>query len=169
MCAIVGFDYNNKVGVDDIPTIIKRLSINENLDTGDKNSKSMLTNIAFKNIDLLLKNGITTCINDSIMFKTDFDCVKWMYLLFDHDHYSPIPDIKQFLCGRDFCNNCKTSFIHLTSYKNHEAKCTISASLHHLASHKNVYNTYIVSDRTQFLRKKEEEGQKLLNSVYLVG
>jgi hypothetical protein len=37
MCSIVGFDYNNKVAFDDIPTIIKRLSISEDLNTEDKN------------------------------------------------------------------------------------------------------------------------------------
>ena len=111
MCALVGFDYNTKVAFDDIPTIIKRLSINENLDTEDK--KYILTNIAVLNIDLLPKNGITTGINDSIMFKDDFDCIN--YLLFDNEHYSPITDIKSFLCVRVFCNHCKTSFTHLTN------------------------------------------------------
>ena len=116
MCNIVGFDYSNKVACDDISTILKRLGISENDNTGYKILQYILTNIAVLNIDLLPKNGITTCINDSIMFKTDFDCINWMYLLFDNDHYSPITDIKS-LGARGFCNNCKTSFTHLTSYK----------------------------------------------------
>jgi len=159
MCSIVGFDYNNKVAFDDIPTIIKRLSISENVNTEDENVQYMLTNVAVLNIDLLPKNGITTCINESIMFKTEFDSINWMYLLFDNDHYSPITDIKAFLGVRAFCNNCKTAFNHLHSYKKHEAKCTISAPFNPLASHRNDCNTDIVSDRTQFLRQKKKKNK----------
>ena len=113
MCDIVGFDYNNKVSFDDIPTIIKRLSICKTSCNGLENIEFILTNIAILNIDLLPKNGITTCINDSIMYKTDFDSINWMYLLYDNDHYSPITDIKKFLNVRAFCHHCKTSFNHL--------------------------------------------------------
>ena len=97
ICSIVGFGYNNKVAVDDIPTIIKRLSISEHVNTEDESVQYMLTNVAVLNIDLLPKNCITTCINESIMFKTEFDSLNWMYLLFDNDHYSPITDIEAFL------------------------------------------------------------------------
>ena len=53
------------------------LSINQSHDTEDENVKYMLTNRAVLNIGLLHKNGITTCINDSVMFKTDFDFATW--------------------------------------------------------------------------------------------
>ena len=33
MCSSVGFDYNNKVAVDAIPNLIKRLSIREHVNT----------------------------------------------------------------------------------------------------------------------------------------
>jgi hypothetical protein len=71
MCAFVGFDCKKKVACDYIPTRIKRLSINENesLDIEVKNVKYTLTNIAVINIDLLPKNGINTCSNDSITLK----------------------------------------------------------------------------------------------------
>ena len=75
MCDVVGFDYNSKVAFDDVPTIIKSLSISENTNTEDETVQYMLTNIAVLNIDLLPKTGITTCSNDSIMFKTDLDCI----------------------------------------------------------------------------------------------
>jgi len=115
------------------------MSINESLGTEDKNVKYILTNIA-----VLPKNGITTCINDSIMFKTDFECVNWMYLLFDNDHFNPITDIKAVLGVRASCNSCKTSFTHLTSHKKHETKCTVSTPLHHPTSHdKNTILLYI--------------------------
>ena len=55
MCDIVGFDYNNKVSVDDIPTIIKRLSISKTSCNGLENIEFILTNIAILNIDLLPK------------------------------------------------------------------------------------------------------------------
>ena len=101
-------------------------------------------------------NGITTCINDSIMYKTDFDSINWMYLLYDNDHYSPITDIKKFLNVRAFCHHCKTSFNHLDTYKKHEAKCSASSPLqHHLTTNKNDFNTDIISDRTQYLRPKK--------------
>ena len=125
--------------------------------------KTTMLNVYVLNIDLFLKNGITTCINYSIMFKTDFDCVNWMYLLFDNDYYSPITDIKSFLGARAFCNSCKTSCTHSSSYKKHETTCLVSAPLHHLASHKHDYSHDIISDRIQFLRRRKKEGQELLN------
>lgn len=85
--------------------------MSEHGNTEDASVQYRSTNVAAFNSDLLPNDGITTRINANMMFKTEFDSINWLYLLFDSDHDSPITDIKALLGVIAFCNHCNTSFL----------------------------------------------------------
>ena len=111
LCESCGYDYSNKVDIEDLPDIINKVC---------QASQKPSFNIAVLDIEHLPAFSSTIDINPSIMYQTDFKTDEYYYLLFDINHFSPILDIKKFLNVRAFCHKCQTAFVNTKSFTEHE-------------------------------------------------